>query len=178
MVASGEKPAYGYRRVAWWLRRKEGLHVNHKRVLRVMRERGLLVRSRQSAGAAKERMGSRGSRRAQSDLAVGHDENLGRPGHALGVSSERDRLLHAGDRGLESLEPLPNRRRAGSGGTGGVESASRRKPGSTLDTDHRQRDAVHFLAVLRNTGAARDHTSPHGLSSRRATATSNGSIAA
>lgn len=44
--ACGEKPAYGYRRVAWWLRRKESLIVNRKRVLRVMRERGLLVRSR------------------------------------------------------------------------------------------------------------------------------------
>ena len=30
-VACGEKPAYGYRRVAWWLRRKEGLTVNRKR---------------------------------------------------------------------------------------------------------------------------------------------------
>ena len=46
VMACGEKPAYGYRRVAWWLRRKEGLTVNRKRVLRVMRERGLLVRSR------------------------------------------------------------------------------------------------------------------------------------
>ena len=46
VVACGAKPAYGYRRVAWWLRRKEGLTVNRKRVLRVMRERGLLVRSR------------------------------------------------------------------------------------------------------------------------------------
>jgi len=46
VVACGEKPAYGYRRVAWWLRRKESLVVNRKRVLRVMRERGLLVRSR------------------------------------------------------------------------------------------------------------------------------------
>ena len=46
VVACGEKPAYGYRRVAWWLRRKERLKVNRKRVLRVMRERGLLVRSR------------------------------------------------------------------------------------------------------------------------------------
>jgi hypothetical protein len=36
--ACGEKPAYGYRRVTWWLRRKEGLCVNRKRVLRVMRE--------------------------------------------------------------------------------------------------------------------------------------------
>lgn len=44
--ACGEKLAYGYRRVAWWLQRKKGLPVNRKRVLRVMRERGLLVRSR------------------------------------------------------------------------------------------------------------------------------------
>jgi len=46
VMACGEKLAYGYRRVTWWLRRKEGLVVNRKRVLRVMRERGLLVRSR------------------------------------------------------------------------------------------------------------------------------------
>lgn len=46
VAACGVKPAYGYRRVSWWLRRKEGLVVNRKRVLRVMRERGLLVRSR------------------------------------------------------------------------------------------------------------------------------------
>src|SRR6202161_3362845 len=46
VMACGEKLAYGYRRVAWWLRRKQGLVVNRKRVLRVMRERGLLVRSR------------------------------------------------------------------------------------------------------------------------------------
>ncbi len=44
--ACGEKLAYGYRRVAWWLQRNKGLAVNRKRVLRVMRERGLLVRSR------------------------------------------------------------------------------------------------------------------------------------
>ena len=46
VLACGEKLAYGYRRITWWLRRKEGLMVNRKRVLRVMRERGLLVRSR------------------------------------------------------------------------------------------------------------------------------------
>jgi hypothetical protein len=39
------QPAYGYLRVAWWLRRKESLSVNRKRILRVMRERGLLVPS-------------------------------------------------------------------------------------------------------------------------------------
>jgi hypothetical protein len=43
VVACGEKPAYGYRRVAWWLRRKENLLVNRKRVLRVIREPGLLI---------------------------------------------------------------------------------------------------------------------------------------
>ena len=43
VMACGEKLAYGYRRVAWWLQRKKGLAVNRKRVLRVMRERGLLV---------------------------------------------------------------------------------------------------------------------------------------
>jgi putative transposase len=46
VAACGMKPAYGYRRVAWWLKRKEGLRVNRKRVLRVRREQGLLVPSR------------------------------------------------------------------------------------------------------------------------------------
>ena len=45
-MACEEKLARGYRRVAWWLQRNKGLLVNRKRVLRVMRERGLLVRSR------------------------------------------------------------------------------------------------------------------------------------
>jgi putative transposase len=57
VVACGEKPAYGYRRVAWWLRRKENLRVNRKRVLRVMRERGLLVRSRRLRARRKKEWG-------------------------------------------------------------------------------------------------------------------------
>jgi transposase InsO family protein len=60
VMACGEKLAYGYRRVAWWLWRKKGLRVNRKRVLRVMRERGLLVRSRRLR-AKEERVGPRGS---------------------------------------------------------------------------------------------------------------------
>jgi putative transposase len=55
--ACGEKPAYGYRRVTWWLRRKEGLRVNRKRVLRVMRERALLVRSRRLRARRKKEWG-------------------------------------------------------------------------------------------------------------------------
>ena len=57
VVACGGKPAYGYRRVAWWLDRKEGLRVNRKRVLRVMRERGLLVRSRRLRARRKKEWG-------------------------------------------------------------------------------------------------------------------------
>lgn len=52
--ACGAKPAYGYRRVAWWLERKQGLQVNGKRVLRVMRERGLLVTPRRTRARRKK----------------------------------------------------------------------------------------------------------------------------
>jgi len=57
VMACGEKLAYGYRRVAWWLQRKKGLLVNRKRVLRVMRERGLLVRSRRLRARRKKEWG-------------------------------------------------------------------------------------------------------------------------
>src|SRR6202042_2079029 len=57
VVACGEKPAYGYRRVTWWLRRKENLPLNRKRVLRVMRERELLVRSRRLRARRKKEWG-------------------------------------------------------------------------------------------------------------------------
>src|SRR5437879_4819313 len=54
VMACGEKLAYGYRRVAWWLQRKKGLPVNRKRV---MRERGLLVRSRRLGARRKKEWG-------------------------------------------------------------------------------------------------------------------------
>ncbi len=57
VMACGEKPAYGYRHVAWWLRRKESLPVNRKRVLRAMRERGLVVRSRRLRARRKKEWG-------------------------------------------------------------------------------------------------------------------------
>ena len=57
VMACGEKLAYGYRRVTWWLQRKKGLTVNRKRVLRVMRERGLLVRSRRLRARRKKEWG-------------------------------------------------------------------------------------------------------------------------
>jgi putative transposase len=46
-----------YRRVAWLLQRKKGLLVNRKRVLRVMGERGLLVRSRRLRARRKKDWG-------------------------------------------------------------------------------------------------------------------------
>src|ERR1022692_4948897 len=57
VMACGEKLAYGYRRVAWWPQRKKGLPVNRKRVLRVMRERGLLVRSHRLRARRKKEWG-------------------------------------------------------------------------------------------------------------------------
>jgi putative transposase len=57
VVACGEKPAFRYRRVAWWLRRKEDLPVNRQCVLRLMRERGLLVRSRRLLARRKKEWG-------------------------------------------------------------------------------------------------------------------------
>jgi putative transposase len=43
--------------VTWWLHSKENLLVNRKRVLRVMRERGLLVRSRRLRARRKKEWG-------------------------------------------------------------------------------------------------------------------------
>jgi len=53
----GRQAAYGYRRVTWWMQRKQSLVVNGKRVLRVMRERGLLVTPRRTR-ATPERLES------------------------------------------------------------------------------------------------------------------------
>ena len=63
VMACGEKLAYGYRRATWWSQRKRGLPVNRNRVLRVMRERGPLVRSRRRASP--KGVGLRGSQPAQ-----------------------------------------------------------------------------------------------------------------
>ena len=57
VMACGEKLAYGNRRVAWGLQGKKGLPVNRKRMLRVMRERGLLVRSRRLRARRKNEWG-------------------------------------------------------------------------------------------------------------------------
>jgi putative transposase len=50
----GEKPVYGYRRVAWWAGHTRGVVINGKRALRVMRERGLLVTPRRTRARRKK----------------------------------------------------------------------------------------------------------------------------
>ena len=77
-MACGEKPAYGYyRRATWWLRRKENLPVNRKRVLRVMRERSCWCVLDALRARRKKERGRVEAADPKSDLAVGHDENLG-----------------------------------------------------------------------------------------------------
>jgi len=129
-----------------------------------MRERGLLVRSRRLRARRRKEWGreeaSEPNQIWQSDMTkIWAGPAVG------GLSGERDRLLHAGDRGLASLASLPDRRRTGSGGAGGARTAARGQPRSSLDVNHRQWNAVHFFTVLGDVGAARHHTPVNGLSS-------------
>ena len=94
VVAYGEKPAYGYRRVAWWLRRKENLPVNRKRVLRVMRERGLLVRSRRLRACH-----SRTFRISVPDSHLERESGGGLQIHVTQVTSHRIRVWYLRTRG-------------------------------------------------------------------------------
>ncbi len=164
-MACGEKLAYGYRRVAWWLQRKRGLRVNRKRVLRVMRERGLLVRSRRLRARRKKEWGR--VEAAEPNQIWQSDMTKIWAGPAVGWAYlvMCDRLLHAGDRGMEPLAPLPDGGCARSGGAVRAGTAARGQPRGELDADHRQRDAVHFFAVPGNARAARHHPSTDGVSS-------------
>jgi putative transposase len=68
--------------VVWWLGRPHGLVVNGKRALRVMRERGLLVRQRRFQVSRRKDWGKVEAPYPQSRLAVGHDQRSG-PGLPL-----------------------------------------------------------------------------------------------
>src|SRR5260370_3284889 len=92
VMACGEKLAYGYRRVAWWLQRKKGLPVNRKRVLRVMRERGLLVRSRRLRARRKKEWGPVETSEPNESWQSALTKTLPGPAVGLGLSGERDRL--------------------------------------------------------------------------------------
>ena len=107
VLACGEKLAYGYRRVAWWLQRKNGLQVNRKRVLRVMRERGLLVAARRLRARRKKEWGR--VEAAEPNQIWQTDMTKIWAGPAVGwayLVCVID-LLHAGDRRLAALATLP-----------------------------------------------------------------------
>ena len=78
ILACGEKPAYGYRRVVWWLGRHHGLVVNGKRALRVMRERGLLVRQRRFQVSRRKDWGKVEAPLPNQVWQSDHDQGLGR----------------------------------------------------------------------------------------------------
>jgi len=164
VAACGVKPAYGYRRVTWWLRRKEGLVVNRKRVLRVMRERGLRVRSRRLRARRRKEWGrvetARPNQVWQADLtkvwagpAVGwaylvsvidcHTREI--VGWDLSARCRTDEALAAVERAV--LERLP---------------AGSREASLTLTTDNgTQFTSARFLETLRELGLTHRRTAYH-----------------
>ncbi len=151
-----------------------------KRVLRVMRERGLLIRPRRLRARRKKEWGrveaARPNQIWQSDMTkVWAGANVG-----WDLSGGGDRLLHAGDRGLGLVAPLPNGRRSFSGSrAGGIEPLACGEPRSKLDADHRQRNAIYFDALHANTfSAGHQRIGGRRITIRKEIATSNGSIAA
>lgn len=85
--------AYGYRRVAWWLWRKQGVMVNTKRVLRVMPRARPADRSTAAAGTTPERVVTRDCGSTESSAAVRHDEGVGGSQRELGLPGLGDRLM-------------------------------------------------------------------------------------
>ena len=179
VVACGEKPAYGYRRVTWWLRRKERLPVNGKRVLRVMRERSLLVRSRRLRARRKKEWGrveaAQPNQIWQSDMtkiwagpAVGWAYLVSVidcctreiVGWNLSLRCRTEEALAAVEQAV--LERLP---------------AGSRESALTLTTDNgTQFTSARFMETLTRLGIT--HTAARRITIRKGTVTSNGSTAA
>ena len=63
MAVKAEHPSWGFRRVWAWLRRRGELPVNRKRVLRLMRENGLLVAPRGKLRAVRKNTSEKMRRR-------------------------------------------------------------------------------------------------------------------
>ena len=165
VVACGEKLAYGYRRVAWWLRRKKGLPVNRKRVLRVMRERGLLVRSRRLRARRKKEWGR--VEAAEPNQIWQSDMTKIWAGPAVGWAY----LVCVIDCCTREIVGwnLSHRCRTEDALAAVEQAVLARLPAGSreahCDADDRQRDAVHFVALLGNARAARHHPPAHGVSS-------------
>src|ERR1700730_10912417 len=116
-------------------------------------------------------MDADGRKSAERNLAIGHDENLGRAIRRVGSSGQRDRLLHVGDHATGSGTSLWSRRRAGCGRAAELDRllAGSRECNLTLTTDKgTQFNSERFLKTLGQLGITHRRTAYH----LRATATS------
>ena len=144
-----------------------GLKLNRKRVLRVMRERGLLVRSRRLRVTRRKDWSTMNVSEPDQVWQMDMTKVWAGPDHGLGVSGLGARLLHPRDRrlGLESALPHPGC--AGRAGPCGARGFAFRSSGKGFDFDYRQRHSVHQRPLHRHPGAAGHRASPHRLQPSR-----------
>ena len=163
ILACGEKPAYGYRRVVWWLGRHHGLVVNGKRALRVMRERGLLVRQRRFQVSRRKDWGKVEAPLPnhvwQSDMTkVWAGPNVGWA-YLVSVIDCCTREIVGWDLSLRCR----TRRSSGRAQPRRAGGFAFRFSWNGFDFDDRQRHPVHVGALCRNFEWAGHHASAHSL---------------
>ncbi len=163
----GEKPVYGYRRVQWWLEQVGGLKLNRKRVLRVMRERGLLVRGRRLRVTRRKDWSTMNVSEPDQVWQMDMTKVWAGPDDGLGVSGLGARLLHPRDRRLGLEFALPHPGCAGRARPCGARGFAFRSYGKGFDFDYRQRHSVHQRPLHRHPGAVGHRSSPHRLQPSR-----------
>ena len=132
-----------------------------------MRERGLLVRSRRLRARRKKEWGrveaAEPNQIWQSDMTkISAGSGRGLMYLVCVVDCCTGEIV-----GWSISHRCRTRRRVGGGRASGAGTAARGQPRSQPDADHGQRDAVHFVAVLRNARASRHHAPADGVSSPR-----------
>ena len=138
--------------------------MNGKRVLRVMRERGFLVRSRRLRALRRKDWGR--VEAGEPNQIWQSDMTKIWAGPAVGWAYLVS-VIDCCTREIVgwNLASLPDRRRVGGGGAGPCCAASGGQPRSPCDLDHRQWDTVHFDAIHRDPEPVGHHASAHGVSS-------------
>ena len=131
-------------------------------VLRVMRERGLLTRSRRLRARLKKEWAT-WKRPSRAELAIRTWRNwrptVGWAYLVCGIDCRTREIVGW------ILAPLPNPRCAGSGRAGGARTSARGQPLGQRNADYRQWHAVHFFPVHRQLEPAEHHPPTHGVSS-------------